>query len=49
MISEPITIKIANIENKIKLIIKLKFHFFNSLLFFTNREKSPKLTMTIAK
>ena len=49
IISEPITIKIAKIENKIRLIIKLKFPFFNSLSFLTNLEKSPKLTIIIEK
>ena len=47
--STPITIKIAKIENKIRLIIKLKFPFFNSLSFLTNLEKSPKLTIIIEK
>ena len=43
------SIKTANIENNIKLIIKLAFPFFNSLSFFTNLEKSPKLTNTMEK
>ena len=49
IISAPITIKIANIENNIKLRIKLVFPFFNSLSFLTNLEKSPKLTSKIEK
>ena len=36
-------------ENITKFKIKLKFPFFNSLSFFTYREKSPKLNMTIEK
>ncbi len=49
IISAPTTINTANIEKRIRLRIKLRFPFFNSFSFFTNLEKSPKLTSTIEK
>ena len=47
--SVPATINNAKKENIIKLSIKLIFPFFNSLSFFTYREKSPKVKITIEK
>ena len=47
--STPVTINKARKEKIIKFIIKEKFPFFNWVSFFTYREKSPKVKITIEK
>ena len=45
--SAPITISTENNEKISKFNIKLRFPFFNSFVFFTYLEKSPKFKITI--
>ena len=47
--SAPVTMNSEKNENIIKFNVILKFPFFNSLSFFTYREKSPKLKIIIEK